>query len=267
MNNLYDKIYEAVNTGIQKALIISDDSNNDISIGWHEKQISSNANKNMLFDEYAEAFLNNDDITDMRDNYRKLLDLHNDHDYTYMANDIYELSDIYRQMQKIGKKNFSWVNTSNSFVLLDKNGNEMSLNQYIKAKNTFDVEFLKMKHRFGDIIIHKTFMIPKYPIELASSRQINIGTLKFGTMNQASLDFNGYEHTYKNSLIDENIDKLPAFKAVKEINDFIYDAYIPGFGELKMMFDNLKVIYYVLCQIDKKEGSCLKKNLNGHKDH
>jgi len=41
MNNLYNKIYEAVDTGIQKALIISDDQSNDSSVRFHNKEISN----------------------------------------------------------------------------------------------------------------------------------------------------------------------------------------------------------------------------------
>jgi len=39
MNNLYDKIYEAIDNGIQEALIT--DFDNDISIKWHEKEKTS----------------------------------------------------------------------------------------------------------------------------------------------------------------------------------------------------------------------------------
>jgi len=41
MNNLYNKIYEAINTGIQKALIIDDGQNKDVSIGWKNRNITA----------------------------------------------------------------------------------------------------------------------------------------------------------------------------------------------------------------------------------
>jgi len=41
MNNLYNKIYEAVNNGIQKALIISNDQSDDSSVKFHNKEISA----------------------------------------------------------------------------------------------------------------------------------------------------------------------------------------------------------------------------------
>jgi len=40
MNNLYNKIYNAINEGVQKALIVKNDQADDISVGWSEKEIS-----------------------------------------------------------------------------------------------------------------------------------------------------------------------------------------------------------------------------------
>lgn len=41
MNNIYKKIYEAVDTAIQKALIINDNPDNDVSVKWKEKEVSN----------------------------------------------------------------------------------------------------------------------------------------------------------------------------------------------------------------------------------
>jgi len=42
MNNLYNKIYEAVDAAIQKALIINDNPDNDVSVKWKEKNYPMN---------------------------------------------------------------------------------------------------------------------------------------------------------------------------------------------------------------------------------
>ena len=49
MKNLYNKIYEAINTGIQKALILDDED--DISINYQHKKISNNFNIDKLLQE------------------------------------------------------------------------------------------------------------------------------------------------------------------------------------------------------------------------
>jgi len=41
MNNLYNKIYEAIDNGIQKALIITDNQSSDSSVRFHNKEIST----------------------------------------------------------------------------------------------------------------------------------------------------------------------------------------------------------------------------------
>jgi len=41
MDNLYNKIYEAIDNGIQKALIITDDQSSDSSVRFHNKEITT----------------------------------------------------------------------------------------------------------------------------------------------------------------------------------------------------------------------------------
>jgi len=57
MNNLYNKIYEAVDKGIQKALIIDPELLNS-SVGWHYKKVTTETN---LVKQYAEELLNGDE--------------------------------------------------------------------------------------------------------------------------------------------------------------------------------------------------------------
>jgi len=85
MNNLYNKIYEAINTGIQKALIIDNGQESDTSIKWGNKKI--NNGNNMLA--YYVSLLNTNNANEIRDVYQDIMRFHEENpDKLYTVNDI-----------------------------------------------------------------------------------------------------------------------------------------------------------------------------------
>jgi len=85
MNSLYNKIYEAVNAGIQKALIIDNNQESDTSINWQNKKLDNS--NNMLA--YYVSLLNTNNANEIRDIYQDIMHFHKENpDKLYTVNDI-----------------------------------------------------------------------------------------------------------------------------------------------------------------------------------
>jgi len=150
MNNLYNKIYEAINAGIQKALIL--DPDNDVSVKWHEKNKTSDMN---LISHYVDELLNDNDDEYY---YNQIIEYHNNTGYRYKCEDIAELFHIFNKIKNFGifPEIFKWVDTRNSLSLILDNDYEISLSDYDENLNPLFLKISNNALRSGnnDILIY-----------------------------------------------------------------------------------------------------------------
>jgi len=89
MNKLYKKIYEAVDTGIQKALII--DPVQDISVKWHNHSINNDFD---YWKSRVSILLSSNDDKQSLAAYNELVNFYYDNNKAYAINNYKELTDI-----------------------------------------------------------------------------------------------------------------------------------------------------------------------------
>ncbi|WQJ53404.1 MAG: hypothetical protein [Wendovervirus sonii] len=114
MKQLYKKLYEAINTGIQKALILDDED--DVSIIYQHKKIVNNEN---LLPYYVSELLND---TDIEYNYEQIINYYKETGYTYKVKDFNELKSIFDKIKNIENISLEWIDMKDyiSIVLEDK---------------------------------------------------------------------------------------------------------------------------------------------------
>jgi len=249
MNNLYNKIYEAVDTGIQKALIL--DPENDVSVNWQNKKITTEINE---MNKNVENFLNAVNIEEITEYYDLIMIDNKNFRRTYMTKNIYELTAIYQQLKKIKKWSIPWVNSMYALSIITNTGKELHINQYLKNKNCGKAEFLKIMHEHGSFLIHTSLMISDY-IRYCNNDNIPHTKIYNYLESQAVNDFKGFENTYSNKIDKNKLKDFPVFKEIYNINIPGYKAYLPALGELKVLFENIDTINHILYLIDKKENT------------
>jgi len=121
MNNLYDKIYEAVNTGIQKALIIKDGQTEDVSVNFHHKAINTNVN---TLNHYVRELINGDDNEYY---YNLICEHYKNNQIKYIVKDFDELYILWDIMYN-GLYNtynlFQWIDLHNVITIINSDGTE-----------------------------------------------------------------------------------------------------------------------------------------------
>jgi len=283
MNNLYNKIYEAVDKGIQKALIIDPELLNS-SVGWHYKKVTTETN---LIEQYVNELLHGNE----RERHIAYLELKK---YSKKTNMVYKPTlDIFNDLVNIIQKDVKgytgiktqWADTSDFLSLILANGQEIPFEEY--DENLHNVLFVKFKNTpcGHDIIIYAKYTIydnTKYrniEIRWKDGKQIYITTdglnevtfndtdcinkEKYGSdklaEDAAIIDYDGFEHTYNNiDIITKNRDysQYPIFNKINDINRCIplnYKCYLPSLGELYFLTKYPILINYILIKIQKKK--------------
>jgi len=289
MNNLYNKIYEAVNTGIQKALIISNGQENDVSVKWHEKGKVSDLN---LINYLADEFKENSDA----EHYMNILSYYkNNINNRYKVKDIHDLINIYYKIWMCHNRydrttgiasklpiDLKWIDTRNALTFIKYDGTELALHEYDEGdKYVQFIKFKNIKDCEHPIIIHKDLLIDKW----LTWNDKDVNVKKFSTKDcvfgydNVKKDFNGYEHTYNNANIGDysvckmphvyfidNYQNYPALKSAISIDyskEFDgYRSYLPAIGELLFLGDCYENMF--LDYILKYIGS--SANIEMHKD-
>ncbi|WQJ53789.1 MAG: hypothetical protein [Wendovervirus sonii] len=260
MKYLYNKIYEAINAGIQKALVLDDED--DVSMNYQHKKIVNNSN---LMPYYVNELLQGSDI---EYNYEQIIKYYEETEYIYKVKDFIELKNIFNKIKNIENVSFEWISNMKdyvSIVLEDKS----EINFYEKTdKNSL---FLRLAN--DDILnteneiliyIHDDHYIPKKEYQWQTKEvQIQldeyiiniINNVKYGNQinakRAAEKDYSGYETCLKiQDIVQENpkkYGKCPAINYCLNLNDINgYQGYLPSMGQLIIMYDNIDLIKYIL---------------------
>jgi len=270
MNNLYNKIYEAVNAGIQKALIL--DPDNDVSVKFHNKEINSNID---MLPYYLQELYNAQSQEEKKEAYTNIKKYAEKTESLYKISDIHELADIFYKLLTIKgitnkNANLKWVDTTGVVELILKSGKEVPLHTiYDKNKNynESDINFIKINF-INDcghyLILNKNLFGLKSKEHHRWTDNINIYNLFdvshfIKNLDDAKKDFNGWKHTYENRNIPiKEFENYPALDYINSINiDSNYKAYIPAYGELHLM----STIEYLFNHILYKIGTYRNERL------
>ncbi|WQJ53313.1 MAG: hypothetical protein [Wendovervirus sonii] len=265
MKQLYKKIYEAINTGIQRALVLDDEE--DISIIYQHKKIVNNEN---LMPYYVEDLLKNPNDKLI---YQKIINYFQITKIQYKPDNFQKLVNIYNGIKDIKYFKLNWIDMSDTVVIITKDDIEIPLN--IFNKKTHIAKYIKIKNSIcgHDIIlsiieIQKYYQTYKYTLSIYGYRwqiekKLNFNKKDcFEFIKDAINDYNGYEHTYHNINIDNsNYEQIikenyPIFQQCIKLStsEYPYRCYQPAMGELWFLYQNEKFLTYLL----KKVG-CLGK--------
>jgi len=159
------------------------------------------------------------------------------------------------------------MNLSDVLCIITFDELEIPFNEY----DSHNAAFIKIKNSSAghDIIFHKDLLVPPNKqnglawnkeyvrqqyfdaancISCTYYHTANVDDVK----NIAIEDFDGYNNTYNNLNIRDNIyDNYPAFKYCMSLNNDYpgYKAYLPSIGELYLVIKNFGIFNYVLQKI------------------
>ncbi|WQJ53788.1 MAG: hypothetical protein [Wendovervirus sonii] len=256
MKYLYNKIYEAINTGISKALVLDDED--DISMNYQHKKIVNNAN---LMPYYVDELLN--DIS----NYKQLIKYYKNSGYTYKVKDFNELRNIFDKIKNIKNASFEWIENMKDYISIVLE-DDTEINFYEKSDKT--PLFLKFAN--DDILgteneiliyIHDNHKICKKKLiwqdvdtltRMKNSKYfINDEIYKtyVDAKNIANKNYSGYKNSIR--IYDENSSGNSAINYCLNQNVNNYQGYLPSLGQLKIMSDNIDMINYVFKYLKLKK--------------
>ncbi|WQJ53842.1 MAG: hypothetical protein [Wendovervirus sonii] len=246
MKYLYKKIYEAINTGIQKALVLDDED--DISMNYQHKKIVNNSN--VIF-YYVDNLLQNSDNVY---NYGQIIKYYEETGYTYKVKNFQELRNIFDKIKYIKNASFEWISNMKdyiSIVLEDKS----EINFYEKTdKNSL---FLRLAN--DDILgtenelliyLHGDHCISfiNYAWQKNAKKIQDTDYLKLEVAT-ANKDYSGYETCLRIHNIASNDFKTygetPAIDYCLKLNINGYQGYLPAMGQLKIISANIDIINYI----------------------
>ncbi|WQJ53819.1 MAG: hypothetical protein [Wendovervirus sonii] len=256
MKDTYKKLYEAINTGIQKALILDDED--DISMNYQHKRIINNAN---LMPHYVDNLLQDLDI---EYNYEQIIKYYKETGYTYKIKNFNELKNIFDKIKDIENVSFEWIlNMKNyvSIVLEDKT----EINFYEET----DKKPLFLKFANDDILnteneiliyLYDDHYVPekRYKWQTAEVQiqpdEYLINIKKYGTLEKtieiANKDYSGYETCLRiQNIVSKDPDiygEFPAINYCLNLNNINgYQGYLPSMGQLRIMSNNIDMINYI----------------------
>ncbi|WQJ53365.1 MAG: hypothetical protein [Wendovervirus sonii] len=263
MKNLYKKIYEAINTGIQKALILDDED--EVSMNYQHKKIVNNTN---LMHYYVDDLLQDSDI---EYNYRQIIKYYEETGYKYKVKDLNELKTIFDKIKDIENVLWEWIENMKDYVsiVLDDNS---EINFYKKT----DKKPLFLKFASDDILgteneiliyLHADHYIPKEIYSWQTKKvQIQddeylINEDKYGTWEKtkeiAEKDYSGYEACLRIQNIvlkdPDTYGKIPAIDYCLNLNINGYQGYLPSMGQLRIISDTIDLINYIFKYLNLKE--------------
>ncbi|WQJ53477.1 MAG: hypothetical protein [Wendovervirus sonii] len=263
MKYLYNKIYEAINTGIQKALVLDDED--DVSIIYQHKKIVNNSN---VISYYVDELLNDADI---EYNYEQIIKYYNETGYKYKVKDLNELRNIFDKIKNIKNVSFEWIENMKDYIsIVLEDNTEIYINKKIDKKSLF------LKFANDDILgtgneiliyLYKDHYITKEKyLWQSKNRQIQddeylINMEKYGTYEKAieiaDKDYLGYETCLRIQGIaskePEKYGEVPAINQCLKLNINGYQGYLPSMGQLRIMYDNINMINYIFKYLNQKE--------------
>ena len=255
MKNLYKKLYEAINTGIQKALVLDDDE--DVSIIYQHSKIVNNTN---LMPYYVNELLQ--DSNNKFINYKQIIKYYKESGYAYKVKDFNELRNIFDKIKDIENASFEWISNMKDYVsiVLDDNS---EINFYEEPKE--NPLFLKLAN--DDILNTENeiliYLHEKHGVSLDEYRwqskevQIQPDEYLINDKNIANKDYSGYENCLRiQDIVSKEPKKYGYISAInqclkKKVND--YQGYLPSMGQLKILSDNIDMINYIFKYLNLNE--------------
>ncbi|WQJ53309.1 MAG: hypothetical protein [Wendovervirus sonii] len=252
MKYLYNKIYEAINTGIQKALVLDDED--DISMNYQHKKIINNSNAIFY---YVDDLLNE---ADNEYNYEQIINYYNETGYTYKVKDFTELRNIFDKIKNFKNVSFEWIENLKDYISIVLEDNS-EINFY-ENPGMFPL-FLKIAN--DDILgteneiliyLHKNHYIPKSEMTYrwqTKEVQIQPNEYLIDNKNIANKDYAGYKNCLMiHDIVSKDPDTYGNVPAIEYcLNQKVngYQGYLPAMGQLRLMSDNIDMINYIFKQL------------------
>ncbi|WQJ53385.1 MAG: hypothetical protein [Wendovervirus sonii] len=254
MKHLYKKIYEAINTGIQKALVLDDED--DISMNYQHKKIVNNEN---LLPYYVNELLQDSDI---EYNYEQIIKYYEETGYKYKVKDLNELRNIFDKIKDIENVSFEWISNMKDYIsiILD---DRSEINFYEET----DKKPLFLKFANDDILgteneiliyLYDEHYIPKNEYRW-KSKCIRIQPKEYliNDENIANKNYSGYDNCLRiHDIVSKEPKKYIKTSAIdyclnQKVND--YQGYLPSIGQLMVISKNIGMINYIFKYLNLKE--------------
>ncbi|WQJ53818.1 MAG: hypothetical protein [Wendovervirus sonii] len=253
MTNLYKKIYEAINTGIQKALVLDDED--DVSIIYQHKKIVNNSN---VISYLVDDLLNE---TDIEYNYKQIIKYYKETGYTYKVKDFNELKTIFDKIKDIENVSWEWIDMKDYVSIILEDNSEINFYEEINKEPLF------LKFANDDILgteneiiiyLYSDHYIDKKEYQWqAEIVQIQPDKYLINNKNIANKDYSGYETCLRiHDIVSKKPEKYGYISAINwclKLNINGYQGYLPSMGQLKIMSDNLDIINYIFKCLNLKE--------------
>ncbi|WQJ53820.1 MAG: hypothetical protein [Wendovervirus sonii] len=253
MKNLYKKIYEAINAGIQKALILNDED--DISINYQHKKIVNNFN---IISYYVDELLQNSDI---EYNYEQIIKYYEETGYTYKVKNFKELKSIFDKIKGIENISCEWIDMKDYVSIVLEDNSE--INFYEKTdKNPLFLKFANddILNTGNEILIylHGEHCVSKEKyIWQTKQEQIQNDEYCINDKNIAEKDYSGYETCLRiQDIVSNDPDtygKIPAINQCLKLNINGHQGYLPSMGQMRLMSNNIDIINYIFKYLNLKE--------------
>ncbi|WQJ53478.1 MAG: hypothetical protein [Wendovervirus sonii] len=256
MKYLYKKIYEAIKTGIQKALVLDDED--DISMNYQHKKIANNSN--------AISYYVNDLLQDsnIKYNYGQIIKYYNETGYTYKVKDFNKLKNIFDKIKDIEDASFEWISNMKDYVsIVLEDNSEINFYEETDKKSLFlklaNDDILNTENELL-IYLYEDHYIPKeeYQCQTEEEQIQYDDEYLIDDKNMAEKDYSGYETCLRIQNIVQNdpeiYGEITAIDYCLNLNDINgYQGYLPSMGQLRIMSDNIDMINYVFKYLNLNE--------------
>ncbi|WQJ53479.1 MAG: hypothetical protein [Wendovervirus sonii] len=259
MKDLYKKLYEAINTGIQKALVLDDE---DVSIIYQHKKIVNNIN---LMPYYVNELLQ--DLNNDATNYQNIIKYHKETGYKYKVKDFNELINIFIEIKNFKNASFEWIENMKDYIsIVLEDGTEINFYEETDKKPLFlklaNDDILNMENEILIYLYDDHYIIKKEYNWQTKEVQIQPDEYLIDDENIANKDYSGYENCLRiQNIVSNNpkkYGKIPVIEQCLKLNINGYQGYLPSMGQLHVMSDNIDIINYIFKQL----GLNKIKNLN-----
>ncbi|WQJ53846.1 MAG: hypothetical protein [Wendovervirus sonii] len=261
MKNLYKKIYEAINTGIQKALVL--DNEDDISMNYQHSKIVNNKN---LLPYYVDDLLQDSDI---EYNYGQIIKYYKETGYKYKVKDFNELRNIFDKIKNFKNVSWEWLDMKDYVSIVLEDRSEINFYEETDKKSLFlkfandnilgtENEILIYLHD-NHYVTNKDYKWQTTQQQIQDDEHL-INMKKYGNWENAekvaNKDFSGYENCLRiHDIASKDPDtygKIPAINYCLNLNDIEgYQGYLPSMGQLRIIYDNVDLINYILNYLNK----------------
>ncbi|WQJ53486.1 MAG: hypothetical protein [Wendovervirus sonii] len=264
MKDIYKKLYEAINTGIQKALVLDDED--DVSINYQHKKIVNNSN---VISYYVDDILK--DSNNKFINYKQIIKYYKETGYTYKVKNLNELKNIINKIKKFKNVSFEWISNIKDYVsIILEDNSEINFYEKIDKKPLF------LKFANDDILgteneiliyLYEDHCVSKEIYKWQTERiQIQpdeylINMKKYGTYEKAieiaKTDYSVYENCLRIYNIvskePEKYGEVPAIDQCLKLNINGYQGYLPSMRQLRILSDNIGMINYIFKYLNLNE--------------